>query len=187
MQSRCPDRIDFSRVPACTNMWRWDRNGIFLELLAAARRSRGRSDCCVPEAVGVLRDADRVVGVTYRGSYGHPGDARRADSPPATAARRSCARRRSGAARFPGATDGTCGGFRLSAAGRRPRGLAACWTPDLPPSRSTGVIYYQIAYTSSKKGIRRPTPGAGIDACTHLLAWYLGWPPVSSALTSFDT
>ena len=181
-----PIDIDFSRVPGVHKhvalVPQWD----FLELLAAAAEAEPSFRLLrSTEAVGVLRDADRVVGVTYRGPDGQTREMRAALTV-ACDGRSSTLRAATGLVPRAFGAPMDVWWFRLPRRPDDPRGLAGV----LDTGRAAITIdrgdYYQIAYIIPK-GSDAELRAQGIDALRRNLVSLVPWlADRVSALTSFD-
>lgn len=134
---------------------------------------------------GVLRDADRVVGVTYRGPDGQTREMRAALTV-ACDGRSSTLRAATGLVRRAFGAPMDVWWFRLPRRADDPRGLAGV----LDTGRAAITIdrgdYYQIAYIIPK-GSDAELRAQGIDALRRNLVSLVPWlADRVSALTSFD-
>jgi 2-polyprenyl-6-methoxyphenol hydroxylase-like FAD-dependent oxidoreductase len=181
-----PIDIDFGRIPGAHKhvalVPQWD----FLEMLAAVAEAEPsfrllRSS----EVVGVIRKADRVIGVTYRDSDGQTRKMHAALTV-ACDGRSSTVRAATGLVPHGFGAPMDVWWFRLPRRADDPRGLAGV----LDTGRATITIdrgdYYQIAYIIPK-GSDAEMRAQGIDALHRKLVGMVPWLAERvDALKSFD-
>jgi len=178
--------VDFGRVPGVHKhialVPQWD----FLELLAASAESEPSFRLLrSTEALGVIRDGDRVVGVTYRDPDGQTREMR-ARLTVACDGRSSTLRAATGLVPRSFGAPMDVWWFRLPRHPNDPPGLAGI----LDTGRATITIdrgdYYQIAYIIPK-GSDAELRAQGIEALQHNLVSMVPWlADRVDALTSFD-
>lgn len=181
-----PLDIDFGRVPGVHKhvalVPQWD----LLELLAAAAKTEPSFRLLrSTEAVGVIRDGDRVIGVTYRGPDGQTREMRTVLAV-ACDGRSSTLRAATGLVPHGFGAPMDVWWFRLPRRPDDPPGLAGV----LDTGRATITIdrgdYYQIAYIIPK-GSDAELRAQGIDALRSNLVSMVPWlADRIGALTSFD-
>ena len=181
-----PLDIDFGRVPGVHKhvalVPQWD----LLELLAAAAKTEPSFRLLrSTEAVGVIRDGDRVIGVTYRGPDGQTREMRTVLAV-ACDGRSSTLRAATGLVPHGFGAPMDVWWFRLPRRPDDPPGLAGV----LDTGRATITIdrgdYYQIAYIIPK-GSDAELRAQGIDTLRSNLVSMVPWlADRVGALTSFD-
>jgi 2-polyprenyl-6-methoxyphenol hydroxylase-like FAD-dependent oxidoreductase len=181
-----PLDIDFGRVPGVHKhvalVPQWD----LLELLAAAAKTEPSFRLLrSTEAVGVIRDGDRVIGVTYRGPDGQTREMRTVLAV-ACDGRSSTLRAATGLVPHGFGAPMDVWWFRLPRRPDDPPGLAGV----LDTGRATITIdrgdYYQIAYIIPK-GSDAELRAQGIDTLRSNLVSMVPWlADRIGALTSFD-
>jgi 2-polyprenyl-6-methoxyphenol hydroxylase-like FAD-dependent oxidoreductase len=181
-----PIDLDLHRLPGAHQhialVPQWD----FLEMLAsAAKAEAGFRLLRSTEVVGVIREANRVVGVSYRGPHGETRQMR-ARLTVACDGRSSTLRAAMDLAPRGFGAPMDVWWFRLPRRADDPHGLAGV----LDAGRATIVIdrgdYYQIAYIIPK-GSDAELRAQGIDALHRKLVTMVPWlADRVSTLTSFD-